>query len=1677
MNQQDNSQLPTSADDSTAKADASAASVPSATPPNNPPPHKSRWLVYLIRFFLTAIVAVLLLLLSLFYAANSETGSKFLLEKIALETGTELKYAKGSLAKGLWVSDIKIAQGEDITVQVNQAYVQLGWRALFARQVHLVNTQADEVLVINKKPASDEPFDYASIELPITLQLDNAQINKIRYEQAGSTPVLLHNIKAEHAKWSGSKVEIVNANLSYDDDLDISHATGEMDLQGYYPLTLAADVHVAALDDVYFDTLQVKAGGSLKRTTGTLSGKYNQFPITGSFAAQGLDKDVPLNARLDFDEVLLPYADEQQIRLKNGTITADGVISNLELRINADLSAKDIPDGHYHGRGIVRDGGMDIPFLQADTANGVLTAKGSMEWSDNYQLDATLFGDGFKIRQAIPDEYRDYQAYLPQSLTGSLGVKYFLLDSSNQDTRFEFDLNQKDGEKIRATISQNQQTTNAPWQIKASWANLIRHQVPQIGEINSHSGQASIVLDSHHTTIDAKADITKLNAAPSGQYAIKAVLEQDKRLNLNDFYYQGVMGKLSGTGRLDFATAGKPPTWQVNLNADALRPNAYFDTPNKTPIESITGRIIATGRLRDERDLAVHDIDISDSQLRTTLIDGKTVHLLGKGSSNVRLKNGDIEHFVAKFDGSVEQNLLQLGKTDFGVDIAGNLDKLDIWRANLAGEFGKLSLTGKLALGESDAIGWDIKGKLDGVDTAKFVNDDNLLANITGNLASTGKYRKGQFDNLAVKFDGNIRNQHLPQGQLSLDMTGKGQRFEIKRLTHQGQAGGLDATGWLDMSKGLAWQLDTSMNELNLGAFVKSLNTNLNGKISLNGRWQDAVQVIDIANLDITGNYHGQPLSATGSLYAELALPKDLTGYINQIKAASHRPKTSDELLGLRGRIDANARQTQNIIRKLKADDLKVQIGSNQLAMTGDEQQLTASVNVVDLGQIIDKANGVIKGGVILTSDDNQLPTLYIDVAVSGVRMPNIVIQNAQAIGKIVNLGNSDSQLLVQGNDIIVVGKVIKSARMDFSGTEDAHTLTLATKSGDIEAATQLVGSLNRKTMKYTGVLSEGFIKSKFGQMVQRQPTEFAYGINDGSVQVAAHCWQTVHVKDDGVGVICLQDTLNYTPTAGHINLVVQNLDTQVFSAALPSDIQWQSTLNGRAKATWGNHANPDVDVALYSDNGSIGLSQEDTGYVQMPYRHVAIVAKSVEKGLKIRTDVLGAAGRGYADVIVDPYQANKTISGALVMNDLNLAVLRPFFPSIQTLSGKVSLAGGLGGTLSKPLFYGNANLENGALTIVGVPLPLTDINATMNIRGTHAALDGSFTGGDGQGMLYGDVDWANEVKALLGISGENLTVNRPPLVVAQISPDLEVIIKPFQKSVDVEGVISIPNATIRPPESTAQIVSESPDVSVLDRRITGNVDQVLAVVEPWNINANIGVDLGNKVEFRGFGARLPLAGALHLTQSGQGAMQALGVVQVSERTKIDGIGQNLELNYAQIRFDGDMLNPRLSIEGEKQVEGQTVGVRIRGTVNNPDIVVFNDAGLSEQQAMNALVTGRISESNDTGITQQGFRSQVTNQLAAAGLSLGLSGTRNLTNQIGQALGLQSLTIDASGSSDDTHVNVTGYITPDLYLRYGVGVFNAESSLSLRYQLTRRVYIEATSATENMVDVIYRWKF
>ena len=50
----------------------------------------------------------------------------------------------------------------------------------------------------------------------------------------------------------------------------------------------------------------------------------------------------------------------------------------------------------------------------------------------------------------------------------------------------------------------------------------------------------------------------------------------------------------------------------------------------------------------------------------------------------------------------------------------------------------------------------------------------------------------------------------------------------------------------------------------------------------------------------------------------------------------------------------------------------------------------------------------------------------------------------------------------------------------------------------------------------------------------------------------------------------------------------------------------------------------------------------------------------------------------------------------------------------------------------------------------------------------------------------------------------------------------------------------------------------------------------------------------------------------------------------------------------------------------------------------------------------------------------------------------------------------------------------SGYLAPNLSLRYGVGVFEPVNSLALRYELSKKLYLEAASGLASSLDIFYK---
>lgn len=1659
------------------------------TPPNNAPDEDpaqrdaravKRWypLSFVLKLLALILIVLAIMFAVFFYAMGTESGTKFILEKISAETGIELQYGRGNLRDGIWITDIDIAATEDMTVLVDKAYVKIGWRAIFAKEVHLREADIQTIEILNTKPPTGEPFDYKTLQLPVNLRFDQANIKKVIYKQVTKDAIVVHDIVARDLTWVGSVVTVGRGDLQYADIVKISALQGEIDLQGDYPLDLRAIAEVGALEKAYIAPLNITATGTLKRTVGRVRSRYNDSDVSGAFVVQGLDKDSPFQAKLQWDDILIPYAESQNIRLKSGTATATGVLSEIRLRINTELTAKDIPSGHYQGRGIIANSQLRIDRLEAQVPAGNLILQGVLDWQDSFDAKVRANGSNFDIRSVIPDEYTDFKAYAPQKLDGRLSVHYQQQNSAG-NIEIDADLRQRDGEYVNANITRGKvsakSTQVAPWYIDAEWQNLIRQNVPNIGNIDSPSGQANVIVRGSGLSVDANAVINELNAAPKGNYDVRMRKVGDV-IDINRLDYEGIVGDLSGTGQIQLANKKRPLTWQIDARTNELLPKQYR---SDLPLERLTGSVSARGRLLNISKNGVsgqrHIITLSDTDLQAQLDDtqnSRTIGIAGNGDASVDIIGGELSVFDARFDGQIDTADVPKGR--LVIDAAGTPKLISIRQFNYNGEAGAVNAKGVIDLRNN--IGWTVDGRFDEFNVGYFLPNNPAI--ITGDLKTSGEWQTppknqanaaGKLQRFAVNFDGILDAEQLPAGKLTIDANGDAQLIRINRFRHVGAAGSIDAKGTVDVRQGIAWDINAVMDRFNVGYFLKDTPSLITGTIDTDGRWSDSQQVVNIEQIDLSGMLKGQPLSAKGRLAAKMRLPKDLASYFKRLQ-------TQDA--------QAQYKQVNALIDSLNADNLVLRWGDNYITANGNARQLQTKINITSLDQLSDKLAGKVTGGATLSQPVGQaLPTIYIDLVGERIALPGFILRQGRVRGKLVNLANSPSQLIITAEGLDAAGQTFKSVQATFNGTERAHVLDLDVANEQLDVSARLKGGFNRDKLSWSGVIGTGRITSKYVTLNQLQPAQLIVNLpnnqngrdTDLKVQLAAHCWQAT----DQTGKLCLRENLIASPDKGEINVVLQNLDSSLFSAFLPSDIDWQGKINGKAIVGWQAGRPPTINTTLYSDNGKIGLIQDgDIAPVSLPYKRVSLIALSVPEGIKLRTDInTGGGARGYAEVVVDPYKTPKPISGALVLNELNLAIFKPFFPGMRVLEGNVTMAGGLGGTLNQPQFYGNVKLANGRIAMFDLPVNLTNINTQAEIRGTQATIDGTFKSGAGAGTLTGTVNWQQKLQAKLSVSGEGLVITQPPLLLAEINPDIDIIVRPSERYVNITGVVSVPSATIRPPEASEDIITQTEDAVVIDRRNIGNINEVLAVAKPWSINADIGIDLGDDINFRGFGAVIPLAGAINITQNGTGVMRAKGVVQVSRRTNIDAFGQNLELNYGQVRFNGDVMKPNLSIEAVKVINGKTVGVRVKGDTENPNIIVFNNAGLTQQQAMNALVTGRIDNRGATQISEQGFKSQVTNNLAAAGLSFGLSGTRNLTNQIGQALGFQSLTVDASGGSEDTNVNFTGYVSPDLYIRYGVGVFNAQNSLSIRYQLTRRIYVEATSAAESAVDVVYSWQF
>lgn len=895
-----------------------------------------------------------------------------------------------------------------------------------------------------------------------------------------------------------------------------------------------------------------------------------------------------------------------------------------------------------------------------------------------------------------------------------------------------------------------------------------------------------------------------------------------------------------------------------------------------------------------------------------------------------------------------------------------------------------------------------------------------------------------------AKFDGDLKGSETPTGNLNIQVSGTPDITRIERFEHNGVAGKISATGQLMTKDGLKWSATGKLNNFNAGFFLPAYPSALSGAFNTTGQWSKTARYVQVTQLDLMGSLKKQPFIAKGTLDATFD-PKSVSPLPTRMNATNF-------ILDWAGnRITANGGTTTNT-KGAPVGNFNIQV---------DAKNLT---------QIHPDFSGRVFGTVDL-SGNAQTPDAQVNLAIEKFKSPTMSIKSGTLIGRIPQMGLQPSQLVLAVSEFRNGKQIINNLNATISGTQQAHVLDLMAKTPKAQLNLQVAGGLNAQH-DWNGEVRQGALISKKMNLKQEKPAALQYLNQAKKITLAAHCWS-------GTGRFCLTEPLVVSSAVGHVAVSLDELDLSGFHDVMPSGMVWMGKLQGQAVADWQGRSPLQLNAQFSTDNGSIGLAADDPQDPPstLPYQRLSLVVTTQEDGIKLRFDAkTPSIGAGYIDAIIDPKPAQKTIHGALVLTDVQLKVFKPFFLGIRELTGLASLAGGMSGPLTNPAFYGEFRLTNGKIVATRIPLNLQDINLSSSIRGTQATLSGQFMSGTGKGTLTGLANWVDQPVINLHLDGTELAVRQPPMLSAAVSPRLDIQILPIDKQVTINGRVDVPRGVVSPGASSGNAIAKSSDVRIvyLDQESDA---AILQNVRPWSINADINIALGNDVYFRGFGANARLTGGLQIRERGTGNMTATGQISLQPNAKVDAYGQSLILRKSNVIFDGAMQQPQLDIEAYKLIDNRTVGVRVSGRANNPKINTFNDAGLTDQETYSAILSGHINSTTSTINNTAGFRSDVNNALAAAGISAGLSGSRKFTNELGGVFGLSNLTFDADGADGSTKVNVTGYLSPDLYIRYGVGVFTPVNKLTLRYQMSQRFYMEASSSVERAIDFFYNWRF
>jgi Uncharacterized protein conserved in bacteria len=887
-------------------------------------------------------------------------------------------------------------------------------------------------------------------------------------------------------------------------------------------------------------------------------------------------------------------------------------------------------------------------------------------------------------------------------------------------------------------------------------------------------------------------------------------------------------------------------------------------------------------------------------------------------------------------------------------------------------------------------------------------NDLLLPQDLVGQaLASHGELKaSGTADKYHAEGDVEIG----PPGKLAklaLNLDGTAQLIALHTLALKQPQGDVQANGTLTLQPAFAWQVEASAHRFDPGQLLAG--------------WNGALD-FDIAS--------------TGEL------PKhgpDATLEIRKLAG-----KLRDRAVGGNGKLHLSSNQVIDGQLDLASGGSAVKLD----ARPGGENDADLQLAIASLGDWLPNAGGRLDGHFTIRG---KQPKLSINGQLLG-RSLAWQQQKADSLHLIVGLPDISrpaGKLDLQASNVYLQGLMFQHISLLAEGSQGDHQLSVDARGTQLSGKLALHGAL--KGSAWSGTLTTLDLEPQGmpGWRLQR-PSQLSY--DDGAMSLAETCLSAgdpqlcMAAKQDKPGNLDASYRLHALPLALLMN------------AAGDADLPMRAdgTLEGSGKIRRSAAGALSGDASISSARGSITYtSQADAPLLRYDQLRLSAELAPASQRIDVHS---GLDDGGRLDGQVTIAGAQQTLGGQLDLRLNNLAVIELFSSEVANVKGSADGNFRFTGTLKQPAIAGQANVRGFAAEVPSAGLKLTQGHLSVSTSDARRfLLSGGVQSGKGTLAIDGHAGLGANAQTAITLKGSQFTAADIPAAKVVITPDL--IVKQDAKGIDIGGGLTIDSADVNAEKLPgAGATKASPDVVVIDQK------QQEQAASKLPISALVKVDLGQKTHIVGMGLDGRVTGLLTVSERPGRATTGQGQLAVDGTYR--AYGQNLQIQRGQLLFASTPIdNPGLNIRAVRKLnpnatidEGQQVGLLVSGKAQRPILTVFSNPVMEQSDALSYLITGKpLSE------VKGGEGSMVS----AAAQALGSAGGDLLAKRIGSKLGVDDIGVSSNEAlGGSSAFSVGKYLSPRLYLSYGVGLFEPGEVITLRYRFGKRWNFEAQQATE-----------